>query len=90
MVSYSSDELKEKIEEIAKGEYSSWTIGITQRPIARKREHDSPKTWTIWQADSLEIAQDVEQYFLKKGMNGGTGGDTEPDYITHVYIFYSH
>jgi hypothetical protein len=43
--------------------------------------------WAAWEADSLSDAQDIEKYFINKGMKGGTGGNLDSRYKTYVYIF---
>ena len=81
------NEIKQEIEKIIKSsntKYSSWTIGITDDPERRKREHNNPETWMQWRADTETIARNVEKYFLEKGMKGDTGGGKNPNY---VYIF---
>ena len=65
-------------------EYSIWTIGITNDLDRRKGEHDNPKYWTGWKADSEIDARDIEKHFIDKGMKGDTGGGDIP---TFVYIF---
>ena len=64
--------------------HSLWTIGVTDEPNRRRREHDNPRVWYHWDADSEQVARDVEAFFLGKGMKGGTGGGGWADY---VYIF---
>jgi hypothetical protein len=64
--------------------YSAWTIGITNDPQRRRGEHGNPKIWYHWKADSERIARNVEEYFIKKGMKGATGGGERSIY---VYIF---
>ncbi len=68
--------------------YSIWTIGITDDPARRKREHGQEgketKFWISWEADTEAIARKVEAYFVGKGMKGGVGGDTGGRF---VYIF---
>ena len=86
------DELKRTIE-AKKGSlaYSSWTVGITTNPAERKKEHASDGkhvgSWSDWDADSKRVAQNVEAYFLGKGMNGGTGGDIDGNKTVYVYVF---
>jgi len=79
------------IEEIIKGSYSSWTIGITNDPDRRKQEHESDgndvRYWRQLLADSLQDAQDTEKYFLDKDCKGGTGGNLSPYKNTYVYIY---
>jgi len=76
-------EIIEAIEGIV-ASYSAWTIGVTDDPERRKTEHDSPKQWYHWRADTETIARDVEKHFLDKGMKGGTGGGEN---LNYVYIF---
>ncbi len=64
--------------------YGMWTIGVTDNPDRRRREHGNPSVWYQWDADSQQAARNVEAYFLDKGMKGGTGGVGRADY---VYIF---
>ena len=64
--------------------YLDWTVGITDNPERRKDEHNNPKDWIHWWADSESIARDVEKHFLDKGMKGSSGGGNNPNY---VYIF---
>ena len=64
--------------------YSAWTIGVTDNPTERKRQHGNPLSWHQWNADTETIARNVEAYFISRGMKGGTGGLGSADY---VYIF---
>ncbi len=64
--------------------YAAWTIGVTDDPIRRKIQHNSPACWRDWEADTEEIARTVEKHFLDKGMKGGGGGG---DHHNYVYIF---
>jgi len=64
--------------------YSAWTIGVTDDPDRRRGEHGNPSIWYQWDADSEQVARNVESYFLDKGMTGGGGGGGGADY---VYIF---
>ena len=64
--------------------YSNWTIGVTDDPARRRREHGNPTPWHDWDADTETAARNVEAYFLAKGMKGGTGGPGRADC---VYIF---
>lgn len=81
-------EIKSAIEQRVKStkskKYSIWTIGITDDPKRRKTEHDNPKYWMQWKADTEAIARKVEKHFLDKGMKGATGGGEHPNW---VYIF---
>ena len=80
----SESEIKSAIERIVGGRYSVWTIGVTDDPARRKREHGDPLTWYQWNANTETAARSVERYFLDKGMRGSAGGPGRADY---VYIF---
>ena len=45
------------------------------------------KHWTMWTADTLADAQNVEAHFINKGMDGGTGGSLDSRKTAYVYIF---
>lgn len=68
--------------------YSIWTIGVTDDPEIRKSQHSSDgenvNFWSQWKTDSEKIGRDVEQYFLDRGMKGGSGGGGRAGY---VYVF---
>ena len=49
--------------------YSAWTIGVTDNPERRRAEHGNPNVWYHWEANSEQVARNVEAYFLDKGMN---------------------
>lgn len=73
---------------VGSSSYSSWTIGLTDDPVERKAAHKKDgknvSSWEHWETDFEQVGRDVEQYFIKKGMKGGTGGDTGAQY---VYVF---
>lgn len=76
--------IEERVNSAKTKDYSLWTIGITDDPDRRREEHDDPKYWMQWRADTETIARNVEKYFLEKDMNGAPGGGESPNY---VYIF---
>jgi len=80
--------IEKKVKNAKKVDYSIWYIGITEDPDRRKREHEdegkNTKFWIQWKADTETIARNVEEYFIDKGMKGGTGGGENP---TYVYVF---
>ena len=80
----SESQIKSAIESVVNGKYSLWTIGVTDDHDKRKEEHDNPKHWHQWDADTEQEARNVESYFIDKDMKGGTGGLGSADY---VYIF---
>ena len=86
--------IKKRVNESKTKDYSIWTIGITTDPEERKEEHNNPKHWVQWEADNLDIAREVENYFINKypekeskRMKGGTGGDMSAHKTAYVYIF---
>ncbi len=64
--------------------YPAWTIGVTDNPDRRRQEHGNPSGWYQWHTDSEQVARNVEDYFIKKGMFGGSGGSGTASYL---YIF---
>jgi len=86
--------IKKRVENSKAVNYSIWTIGITTDPTGRKKQHNDPEYWKIWEADNLETAREVETYFLNeypsdesKRMKDGTGGDMTENKTPYVYIF---
>jgi hypothetical protein len=72
--------------------YSVWRIGLTHDLAERKaywRDTENQPTglWSSWQTDSLSDAQDIESYFINKGMKGGTGGNLSAYKTVYVYVF---
>jgi hypothetical protein len=71
--------------------YSIWRIGLTHDWAKRKKEwKDDGKTvdsWSCWEADSLDDAQNLEAYFIALGMKGGTGGNLSSRQTVYVYVF---
>jgi len=71
---------------------SNWRIGLTHEPEERKTywaetKRLDVKDWLQWETDSLTDAQEIENYFINKGMRGGTGGDLPTNKTIYVYIF---
>ena len=72
--------------------YSAWRIGLTHDLADRKKfwgetEKQNVFHWSAWTADSLKDAQEIESFFINKGINGGTGGDLDSRKTTCVYVF---
>ena len=69
--------------------YSVFYIGITNdidRRLFGEHNGDKENAWGIWrEATDKEAAQEVEEYFLAKGMKGDTGGGN--DKTTYVYCY---
>ena len=64
--------------------YALWTIGVTSDPETLEFEPGSLAGWHRWDADSDQIARNVKQHFVSKGMGGERGGLHNS---VSVYIF---
>lgn len=87
-------EIKARVNSAETKDYSIWTIGITSDPETRKSTHGNPKYWMMWEANSEEVAREVENYFINeypaeksKRMKGGVGGDIDGRKTVYVYIY---
>lgn len=80
-----------EIESKARGRYGSYRIGITNNPKRREAQHylagRNPLEWQHWLVGSRYFAEQIEAAFISKGMNGGTGGATDPALPVYVYAF---
>ena len=70
----------------------SWTIGITNYPVERRKEHKADgkpvKYWECWKANDKGVAEAVERHWKHEmDMKGGTGGNTDGSKPVYVYIF---
>ena len=67
------------------GTYSLWAIGLTDDPERREAEIGNPMGWRQFDADTEQVAKNVESHFVGKGMEGDTGGRVTR--AKYVYIF---
>ena len=76
------------------GSYSNWYIGISNDAERRLfEEHKVSKEngkWIYRTANSDYIARDVEQYFIAKDCDGGSGGGDEGSDMVYAYKKDSH
>ena len=72
---------------VSSTKYSIRRIGLTNDPRQRKEDWKNPSHWSQWAADSLSDAQDIKSGFIKKGMQGGTGGGLSSRQTTYIYVF---
>lgn len=81
--------IKDIEEYVGKSNYSGWYVGITNdidRRLFGEHNVDREKDYWIYRtANSKAIAQEIEEYFLDKGMDGDTGGGS--DDTTKVYVY---
>lgn len=67
------------------GTYSLWAIGLTDSPDQREIEVGSPMGWRIFDADSEQVAKNVGEHFVGKGMEGDNLGRYAR--ARYIYIF---
>lgn len=71
--------------------YSIYRIGLAHDLAERKMywrdtEKQSVTYSSNWTADSLSDAQDIESHFIRKGMQGGVGGNLKTNQTVFVYV----
>jgi hypothetical protein len=69
--------------------WNNWHVGITEDPRNRLfSDHNVSEedgAWIYEEGDSVDIARSVEQYFLEKGCDGGSGGGTSQSKFVYAY-----
>ena len=73
-----------EIERIVTSNYPIWTIGITEDLALHRREHGNPDIWYEWEVTPATSAENIERYFVSKGMKVGSSAIGSANY---VYIF---
>jgi len=73
-----------------RGGFSSrWYVGITSDPEVRLfTEHKvnrSQGSWAYAEAYTHLVARRIEEYYISKGLSGGTGGGDESSRWVYVY-----
>ncbi|MCK5283507.1 MAG: hypothetical protein KAK00_08945 [Nanoarchaeota archaeon] len=76
------------------GIYQEWYVGISEDPKERLfNGHNVDKDNDLWihrEANSSEVAREIEEYFLSIGTKGGSGGgDSDAKYV-YAYKINSH
>lgn len=70
--------------------YSGWYVGITndiERRLFGEHNVNKQQDRWIWRpADSKDVAQEVEEYFLDAGMDGDTGGGNDDTIYVYAYM----
>lgn len=84
MAPASEGTIERQIVQTVSEDYSTWTIGVTDKPALRKAQVGNPLNWLQWKADSEQAALNIERYFLQKGMKPDKGAPSSGQY---VYIF---
>jgi len=75
---------------VGPSKHSNWTIGLTHNFAERKMywfDRAPIDRWSVWTADSLSEARDIEFHFRGKGMRDGRGGNLFSQKTVYVYIF---
>lgn len=68
--------------------YADCYVGITDDPDRRFAEHGvdpDDGTYIAMPASSSNVARAIEDYFLDKGMEGGSGGGDEHSNVVYAY-----
>lgn len=79
----------EHLTKSVKKNWSDFYVGITndeERRLFKEHNVNRKTMWWIYRtATSKEVAEQVENYYLDKGMQGDTGGGTEDSKIVYCY-----
>ena len=79
----------EHLTKSVKQNYSDFYVGITndvERRLFQEHKVNRETMWWIFRtATSKAVAEQVENYYLDKGMQGDTGGGTEESKIVYCY-----
>lgn len=69
------------------GSYPSWYVGVSEEPETRLSDgHGAKDAWIYREAESTEIAREIEAYFIERlNTDGGSGGGDED--ATYVYAY---
>jgi hypothetical protein len=70
------------------GEYSDWYVGITndlEEQLFDFHKVDEKGVWISFGADTEEVAQKVQKYFLDKKTDGIPKGENSEDRIVYAY-----
>lgn len=74
--------------------YSECYVGIAEnvrdRLFSDHKVIEKGDVWIYEPADSDDVARDTENYFLDKGMKGGTGGGSEKSTYVYSYKINEH
>lgn len=78
----------------SKTDYSKYYVGITcevKRRLFTEHAVDKDKDGWIYRiANSKACAQEIEEHFLEKGMDGDTGGGNDDSTIVYCYKKNGH
>lgn len=82
-------DINSHLEKSQKQYYSDFYVGITndiERRLFDEHKVSEKNGWWIYrQAIDKKTAQQVEEYFLNKGMKGDTGGGTDDSSFIYCY-----
>ena len=82
-------DFEEHLEKSNKPYYTDFYVGITndiERRLFIEHNVDKNNSWWIYRtATNKTVAQNVEEYFLNKGMKGDTGGGTDNSIYVYCY-----
>jgi hypothetical protein len=75
----------QQIERAVDGDYQDWKIGLTDDSALRKAQMGDPQSWVQWQANSVEEAIEIIQFFRVKGMTT-TGLDNRTGEFIYILL----
>jgi len=88
------EDIIKEIERILKGCCFIWTIGITDNPTRKKKEHRDESRdvsyWHHWETISEIAARRIQKFFLDKGCKNGSeqnGSENGRNEAKYIYIF---
>lgn len=79
--------IRKQIEGAVAGNHTSWHIGVTGDPVARKAQLGTPLNWLQWEAESEPTALDIQDEFVKKGMLLSGSSEKSGKSGKYIYIF---
>lgn len=81
-------EIEGRVSRSKNSDYTSTTIGITDKPKTQKDKHanDGKEVgyWKDWSTNREKDGLEIEEYFLGKGMKGDKDSG---EFAGYVYIF---
>lgn len=79
------EQIKKEIDDHVNGNYADYYIGITNNIERRLAQHNVKNYDLAYKMNSKQYAQEIEEYFLDKGMDGDTGGGNDDSVCVYVY-----
>ena len=87
------EKIIKELGKIIGSKFGFWVVGITNDPVFAKKRNNFPIHWNIWKADSEKTAENIQQYFIKKGCYKGIVSNPDKIHVKekgtceYIYIF---